>query len=130
MSLTMAPRLASLRLMTTREGGRTPKPPFGLRAWDPAADARALLLDVRGRGACTTADVVAQLPIPASLPPGTPLVVLGTAASDGALWRLFARGFPVSRAARCSALVARGYVDVGAGIDMESGADLAWGRTP
>ena len=130
MSVLITPRPASLRLMSASSGGRTPRPPFGLRAWDPSADARALLLEVRGRGTCTTADVVAQLPAPASLPPGTTVVVLGTAATDGPLWRFFARGVPVSRAARCSALIARGYVDIGAGLDPESGADLAWGRTP
>ena len=130
MTNTLAPRPAALRLMTARATGRTPRPPFGLRAWDPSADARALLLAVRGRGTCTTADVVAQLPAAATLPSGTPLLVLGSAISDGPLWRLFARGVPVTRAARCTALVARGYVEVGAGTDETSGTDLAWGIVP
>jgi hypothetical protein len=42
---------------------------------------------------------------------------------------VFGRGKTVSRVERCSALVARGYVDVGAAED-ELGADLAWGRAP
>jgi hypothetical protein len=114
----------------TTAQGKTPKPPFGLRAWDPVAPAVAVLLDVRGHSACTTADVAGQLPVAASLPPGTPVLVLGNAANDGALWRLFARGVPVPRGARCSALIARGYVDVGAGVDEVSGADLVWGSAP
>ncbi len=34
------------------------------------------------------------------------------------------------RAIRCSALVARGYVRVGAGIDPDTRADVAWGYVP
>lgn len=35
----------------------------------------------------------------------------------------------VHRAVRCAALLARGYEDVGAGLDAE-GRDVAWGRVP
>jgi hypothetical protein len=35
----------------------------------------------------------------------------------------------VHRAVRCAALLARGYEEVGAGVDAE-GRDLAWGRVP
>jgi hypothetical protein len=114
----------------THAPGKAPRPPFGLRSWEPSAAATAILLDVRGRSTCTAADVAGQLPLASTLPPGTPVVVLGAAANDSPLWRLFARGFPVSRAARCSALIARGYVDVGAGVDVATGADLAWGTSP
>ena len=36
----------------------------------------------------------------------------------------------VSRAARCTALVARGYMRVGAGTDPDTDADLCWGYAP
>lgn len=36
----------------------------------------------------------------------------------------------VSRAARCTALVVRGYIRVGAGTDPDTDADLAWGYAP
>jgi hypothetical protein len=123
------PRPEALRIVTTAPG-KAPRPPLGLRAWDPSAAAAAVLLDARGRPSCTAADVAAQLPAASTMPAGTPLLVLGSAAHDSALWRLFARGAPVTRAARCSALIARGYVDVGAGLDEASGTDLAWGIAP
>lgn len=48
--------------------------------------------------------------------------------------RLFAaigrRSRDVPRAVRCSALLARGYVKIGAGVDESTGADLAWGYAP
>jgi hypothetical protein len=121
------PSPAALRLVTTARG-RAPKPPFGLKEWSATGDALALLLEARGGDDLSAAEVAAQLPAASTLPSGAAVWVLGTAASDGALWRLFGRGSAVSRAARCSALVARGYVDVGAGA--EGGADLAWGRAP
>jgi hypothetical protein len=73
------------------------------------------------------------LPDPAELPPGTMVVVLGEIAAARSLARsvlaVFGRVRSVSRALRCTALVARGYVDVGAGED-ETRADLAWGFVP
>jgi hypothetical protein len=40
------------------------------------------------------------------------------------------RGRVVPRALRATALVARGYVDVGAAVDPASRSDLVWGYTP
>jgi hypothetical protein len=124
------PRPAALRLVTRARAGKLPKPPLGLRAWSPDAEALALLLDEQRGDPRALAEVAAQLPRASSLAPGTLVVILGTAANERPFWRLFARGAEVSRAARCSALVARGYVDVGAGLDEATGADLAWGASP
>jgi hypothetical protein len=40
------------------------------------------------------------------------------------------RGRTVGRAERCSALLARGYVRIGAGVDPKTRNDLAWGHAP
>jgi hypothetical protein len=123
------PRPGALRLVTRARAGKLPKPPLGLRAWSPDAEAFALLLDEQTGDPRSLAGVVAQLPGASSLSPGTFVVILGTAANERPFWRLFTRGAVVARATRCSALVARGYVDVGAGLD-EAGADLTWGAAP
>ena len=59
-------------------------------------------------------------------------VILGTAARRGPLWRrlLGGRGIAVTRATRCTALIARGYIDVGAAADEPTGTDIAWGWVP
>jgi hypothetical protein len=116
--------------MSQTDGTRPPKPPFGLPAWTPTADAVAVSLDMRGAGGGSPSAVAAQVPLASALPPGTPVVVLGLAARGGSIWTRFARGVSVPRAARCGALLARGYVDIGAGTDDVSGADLAWGFAP
>jgi hypothetical protein len=124
-------RPSSLRLVRAAgDGVKAPKPPFGLRTWTPEAEAVALLLDSRGLEPCTAAAVAEQVPRAATLASGTSLFVLGVAAGDGPLWRLFGRGTQVARAARCSALIARGYVEVGAGVDEVTGSDLTWGQAP
>ncbi len=127
-----APEAPSELRLVTQIRGKAPRPPFGLKAWSASGDAFAVLLSraIAGGEEMGASEVAAQLPAASSLPARTPVWVLGTAAGDGAMWRLFGRGSAVSRAARCSALVARGYVDVGAGVDAASGADLAWGRAP
>jgi hypothetical protein len=125
-----APRPDAIRLLTRARAGKPPKPPLGLRAWSPEAAAIALLLDARTGDPRGVHEVVAQVPQASTLAPGTILIVLGTAANERPFWRLFARGVEVPRAVRCSALVARGYVDVGGGRDESSGGDLAWGAAP
>jgi hypothetical protein len=73
------------------------------------------------------------LPDPSELPPGTLVIVPGAAAGTSSLARsvlaVFGRARLVPRVVRCTALVARGYVDVGA-ADDETRADLAWGYAP
>jgi hypothetical protein len=119
----------SQSLMSQTNGTRLPRPPFGLPAWTPTADAVAVSIDMRGADGSPSA-VAAQVPLASALPPGTPVVVLGVAARGASIWTRFARGVSVPRAARCGALLARGYVDIGAGTDDVSGADLAWGFAP
>jgi hypothetical protein len=127
--VTTAPRADALRLISRAQGVKPPRPPLGVAAWSPTADAIAVFLDAGGAGdPRTVAGVVAQLPAASDLPPGTPVLVLGRAAAHRAFWRLFARDVAVPRAARCTALLVRGYVDLGAG-DV-NGDDLAWCYAP
>ena len=122
------PRPAALRLWTRAGGVKPPRPPLGLASWTDDAGALAVLLDVDrvddddAHNARAWSD---QVPRAADLPPATPVFVLGEARrKSGWPWT---RTAPVSRAARCTVLVARGYVGVGAGVDEATGADLAWG---
>jgi hypothetical protein len=83
-------------------------------------------------GACDLDDpaaVARELPDPSSLAAGTRVYVLGRATRGaGFLARLRGR-VQVARVVRCTALLARGYVGIGAGVD-ESRGDLAWGEAP
>ncbi|MBX3208841.1 MAG: hypothetical protein KF764_27670 [Labilithrix sp.] len=92
--------------------------------------------------ASSVAGVIAALPDPASLPAGKLVIVLGELGEAGSgarapsarsfarsVMAVFRRTKTVTRARRCSALVARGYVGVGA-ADDELRADLAWGYAP
>ena len=80
-----------------------------------------------GTGLAAVAEVLAQLPDPDGLAPGTKVVV-GDAPKGGALSRLFRRGTSVKPAIRASALLARGYVGIEEGRD-EAGAGLVSGLT-
>lgn len=97
--------------------------------FDPGAEAYAVVLGPAD--ATSVAAVARALPDPGELPDGTLLVVLPHVIDAPSLAsRLFAalgRGRTVSRALRSSALVARGYVRVAAGVDRESRSDLVWG---
>ncbi len=123
------PHVAALRLVARNLDGKPRRPPLGIAAWTPTADAIAVLLDAGGSGdPGAIAGVAAQLPMAAELPPGTPVFVLGRAKARRSFWRVFAREVAVPRAFRCTALLMRGYVGIGAG-DVE-GDDLAWGQAP
>lgn len=78
--------------------------------------------------------LAASLPAPDELARGALVVLLAEASGNetikGRLLAAFGRTRRLSRALRCSALLARGYVDVGAGTDPASGGDLVWGRAP
>jgi len=80
------------------------------------------------------ATVARVLPAPDELPGGTLLVVLPQVALPPSLASRFlaalGRGRTVSRALRSTALVARGFVRVAAGVDRESRSDLVWGYSP
>lgn len=92
-----------------------------------------VLLD--GERVHSVAEAAAALPDPDSLAPGTLLLVPGAPPRAGSfatrLFRALSGGKPVSRAVRCSALVARGYVDVAAASAGEPNRDdVAWGYAP
>jgi hypothetical protein len=80
-----------------------------------------------GTPLAAVAEVLAQLPDPDSLEPGTKVVV-GDAPKGGALSRLFRRGTSVKTTIRASALLARGYVGIEESKD-EAGAGLVSGLT-
>jgi hypothetical protein len=125
------PALPALRLVTTAQGARPPKPPLGLRAFTEAPDAAlAVLLDLEdGPPARAQVDLVAaQLPAPEDLPEGRVVLVLGErAAGASLLGRLLRRDVGIPRAVRSTALLARGYVELGAGTDA-TGRELVWGK--
>ena len=124
-----APDAVALRLVTRAADGKPRRPPLGIAAWTPTAEAIAVFLDAGGEGDLgTIAGVAAQLPMAAELPPGTPVFVLGRAKARRSFWRVFAREVAVPRAFRCTALLMRGYVGIGA-ADIR-GDDLAWGQAP
>jgi len=72
--------------------------------------------------------IARQLPDPATLPALSLVFVLGTSAPrQGLLGRWFGVGATlVPTATRCSALLARGYVGIGAFVDGLSSADLVY----
>ena len=124
-------RPSAIRLVARTAGGKPPKPLFGIGAWIPTAADVAVFLDTpRGDDHRVMSGVAEQLPQASTLPSGTAVYVLGGAASDKRLWRLLGRTVAVARAARCTALLIKGYVDIGAGVDDVTGVDLAWGSAP
>jgi hypothetical protein len=79
------------------------------------------------------ATLAAQLPDPLDLPAGALVLVhetgrrergFGRAVAFLAFWRRRRRAHA---AVRCAALLARGYVDIGAAQDARSGERLVWG---
>ena len=117
---------------------RASRPAVGVRA---RTAARLPPLEIR-RSATTialaeadvvnVASVIAKLPDPADLAPGSLVVVPAELAAAKSLARsvlaVFGRTKIAARTLRCSALVARGYVGVGAADDDD--VDLAWGYAP
>jgi hypothetical protein len=128
----MHPRPPALHLSTAHPVSKLPRPPFGLRGWNAEAQASAVLLHIGDGRADDVGSLFAQIPKATIFPSGTPIVLLGTAISRVNAWRRLLGGgsVRVPRATRCTALVARGYIDVGGGIDESTGSDLAWGCSP
>jgi hypothetical protein len=95
------------------------------------ATARRITLTADAAG--SVAAIMAKLPDPAELAPATLVLVSGQLGGPKTLARsmlaAIGRTKPVARALRCSALVARGYVRVGAAPDA-SKDDIAWGYVP
>jgi hypothetical protein len=83
------------------------------------------------------ATILAQLPDPGELSPGA-LLVVRDAGKPPQGFRRLARGVrslwrkePRAHAAvRCTALLARGYRDIGARLDPRTGEALVWGFAP
>ena len=130
------PSPQALRLVCAPgRGSKAPAPPFGVGVWADSGAAVAVLLDLPkgwpGSGMGDPSAVAAQLPAAASLPHGTLVVVLGEGDSPT---RLAARWLgareKVARAVRGTALLAKGYVGIAAGVDEATGQDLVWGWSP
>jgi hypothetical protein len=124
------PQPEALRLVTTARLGRSPRPMLGVPGWSEGAASVAVVLDATNLDPEDAAAVALQVPSAADLTDGAVTFVSGVALrSGGVLGRLFGGGsVAVSRSARCGALVARGYVDIGAAVDPASKIDVAWGR--
>jgi hypothetical protein len=109
---------------------RRPRTAAKLPSAEERAKARTVALSEAE--AESVASIMQKLPDPAELPAGALVLVPGEIAGARSLARsvlaVFGRTRTVARALRCSALVARGYVRVGAGDDDQS--DLAWGYAP
>jgi len=95
--------------------------------WSEGAADVAVLIETTTDDCGSLAEIAAQLPDPAALQTNATLVVLARAVQNVTSWRrwLGRRSIPVPRALRCTALLVRGYVDIGATSEDE---DLAWGR--
>jgi hypothetical protein len=104
-------------------GAPRAKPPFGLKEWTEEANAFAVAL---GASSEDVASIARQIPAASSVAPGTLVVVLGEAAPGDGLFARFRGATKIARARRGSALLARGWVRVGGGVDPVSGSDLAW----
>jgi len=125
----MMPRPAALRLVTRAERLPRASLPFRLASWTPDAPGIAVWLETAGED-LDDAAIAAQLPPARDLAPATPVFVLGTAVrAHPARWfpSLRCSAVRIERAPRCGALLMRGYVRLGAGLDEASSADLVWG---
>ena len=112
--------------------GKEPRPPLGLSEWTQG-ESEVVVLLVAAREPARSLDeevalVAAQLPDARSLPPATTLIVLPeTGTSAGLFRRLLSSRPPLSRASRCSALLARGYTGIACALDPRGSRDLARG---
>jgi hypothetical protein len=127
------PRVSALRLVgPAAEDARSRITlPLGAKL---DADAAAYAVALGPADVIDVATVARALPDPDALPAGTLLLVLpnvvGAPSLAGRFLAAMGRGPTASRALRATALVARGYVRVAAGVDRESNgskADLVWG---
>jgi len=105
--------------------------PFGATF---SADATAYAVALAPSEATDMASVAQALPAPEELTEGTLVFVLPALPKARSLARrlfaAFGRGRVLTREVRSTALVARGYVGVSAGVDPASRTDLVWGYAP
>lgn len=82
----------------------------------------------------SAASIARALPDPSSLDPGTlvivPREIAGAQSFARSVLAVFGRAKTIERALRCTALVSRGYVDVGAADEEDRRSDLAFGFSP
>ncbi|MBX3230233.1 MAG: hypothetical protein KIT84_24625 [Labilithrix sp.] len=114
------------------------RPAVGVRARTAATPLSAADIDSARLVVLSEADAsslesaVAALPDPDELDPGSLVVIPAQVEEPKSLARsvlaVFGRAKTVARTRRCTALVARGYVEVGAAVSDDG--DLAWGRAP
>ena len=110
-------------------GAPPPVLPFGVARIDAAGEAVLVRVDPKHRDL----DAVARtLPDPASLAAGTAVVVLAETSPSGGFFGALTAfgGRKLDRATRAGALLARGYVDLGAEVDAASQLDLVFGSAP
>jgi hypothetical protein len=107
--------------------GKRPKAP--LPSANARANAKVVALaanEVESVGAAARA-----LPDPSELEAGTLVIVSDEVRAERSLVSsvlgVLGRKKSVSRAIRCSALVARGYTGVGGSVDPDTRADVVWG---
>jgi len=115
----------SERLSERRRAGRP------VLARVPSAEERARATTVKTTSLRSIEDVLGALPDPATLAPRALVLVPAGGARTLArsLLAMLGRDVALPRVVRCSALVAKGYVDVGA-ARTEDGEDVAWGYAP
>ena len=127
-----SPLPKTLRLICARPlRGKPPPVPFGLHWSEAAGGGVGVVLDLPeawpSSGFGDVGAIAAQLPDPASLAPGQLVVVLPRGAPKSAwLGRLPGRRAWAAGAVRGSALLARGYLGIGAAVDPKTRMDLVW----
>jgi hypothetical protein len=123
------PALHALRLVCASGVVKPPRPPLGLAGWSADAADLCVLLDASDVDLTAAPAIAAQLPEATSLGPRTYVFVLGAAMrTRRGLGRwLGPAAVPVGRAARCAALLARGYTNIGATAEGTADGDLVFG---
>lgn len=96
------------------------RPPLGVATFTP--DGEAWLV---APSAEDVSSLARELPV---AQPGTLVILLPHAAPARGLWSLLSAPAPLSRHVRASALLARGFVELGACVDAHTKLDLVWGR--
>lgn len=120
---------ASRSSVTSKAAPRTAE-----RAPSRAQREQARFIKLAEADITSVAAIVRRLPAASDLAPGTLVILRGDVEHAPSLARsvlaVFGRKRTTPRSLRCTALVASGFVDVGAAWEDEEGVDLAWGYAP